>query len=308
MACFFCEKSAVDSCQTCGADYCSKGHLEVHKNRSGDCQPFQLQRREGVGRILVATRDVKPFEVVLEDVGVAWGPFDDSESLCVVCLSEVSADNPLLCQDCNLPICSLTCGSSRTHDPECLVLRNHSPDKLVVSGRHPVYSLIAPLRIYHSKTHATSPNSCDDRLQRVMDLESHLEDRKRDLDWRLIQDKALPILKACGIPNEDINLIEQIIGIIKTNSVSLLPKPGSESRGYGVFPLFSMLSHNCMANCRYSVGQTNQTVVVRAMRPITKGQELTIQYKSPLLGTHARRQRLKDQWKFRVPMPKMDPN
>ena len=47
--------------------------------------------------------------------------------------------------------------------------------------------------------------------------------------------------------------IEELIGIIRTNSVSLRPRIefGGEARGHGIFPLFSIFSHHCMANSRF---------------------------------------------------------
>ena len=58
-------------------------------HRSGACQPFELRTKEGVGRYLVATRDIQPFEVILEDACVGWGPFVDLKIVCLACMQEI---------------------------------------------------------------------------------------------------------------------------------------------------------------------------------------------------------------------------
>ena len=61
----------------------------VNLHRSGACQPFELRTKEGVGRYLVATRDIQPFEVILEDACVGWGPFVDLKIVCLACMQEI---------------------------------------------------------------------------------------------------------------------------------------------------------------------------------------------------------------------------
>ena len=74
------------------------------------------------------------------------------------------------------------------HEAECRVLRNHCPHKIEVnSAPHPVFQLIAPLRLLHLKNHSAFPDCdcCDssiavERYKRVKQLESHLELRRND--------------------------------------------------------------------------------------------------------------------------------
>ena len=71
-----------------------------------------------------------------------------------------------------------------------------------------------------------------------------------------------------------------------------------ESPGFGLFPLYSMINHSCLANCRYEVALDNHTMTVRAAREIPEGQEITIQYKDPLLGSVDTIPSFRNHWMF----------
>ena len=38
------------------------------------CFPFVIEQREGVGRVMVAARDIQPLELILWDEAAAMGP------------------------------------------------------------------------------------------------------------------------------------------------------------------------------------------------------------------------------------------
>ena len=105
------------------------------------------------------------------------------------------------------------------------------------------------------------------------------------------------------LSQEDIDIVEKIIAIARTNSVDLqqrLEKTSSKciSPGYAVFPSFSYLNHSCMANCRYHISSDNRTITVRAQRPIKKGEEITISYIGVTLGNIIRKQSFQRHWRF----------
>ena len=51
------------------------------------CWPFAISQKIGVGRCLVAARDISAGELVLHDASVTSGPRDD-QSVCVNCFSQ----------------------------------------------------------------------------------------------------------------------------------------------------------------------------------------------------------------------------
>ena len=80
---------------TCGgcqeARYCSKEHQRqdwtLHK---AQCRPFKVVRSPEVGRHLVATRDIRPGEVILEEPPVTGGPRQYTAPVCLGCHKLVS--------------------------------------------------------------------------------------------------------------------------------------------------------------------------------------------------------------------------
>ena len=85
----------------------------------------------------------------------------------------------------------------------------------------------------------------------------------------------------------DLDLLDVLLGVVRTNSLGYGNVNGL-CKGHASFPMFSLLCHSCMSNCRYTAAEEsneNQVVVqVRALKTIPVGQELTVQYKNPLLG------------------------
>ena len=56
----------------------------------GACLPFTVRNTQDKGNIIVAVRDIKPFETILVDTPAIIGPFDDSLPECPECYREVS--------------------------------------------------------------------------------------------------------------------------------------------------------------------------------------------------------------------------
>ncbi len=54
------------------------------------CFPYRADYKEGIGRILVATRTIKPMELILVDPGTVKGPNYTTTPACLECLLPVS--------------------------------------------------------------------------------------------------------------------------------------------------------------------------------------------------------------------------
>jgi hypothetical protein len=91
--CFFCQESEnVTPCTDCksGVYYCSQLHLDVHKPKGLEqCLPIKMiiHEDETVGRILVASQDIKASELVILDKAFCMGP--DLETVCLGCLRQI---------------------------------------------------------------------------------------------------------------------------------------------------------------------------------------------------------------------------
>ena len=64
--CHFCGRPGRDVCPVCGEVWsCCPAHLRLH-NRGGDCFPYRVDRMEGVGRMMVATRDLAAGDTIFQ--------------------------------------------------------------------------------------------------------------------------------------------------------------------------------------------------------------------------------------------------
>lgn len=89
------------------------------------CWPFRIDTRPNVGRIMVATRDIRAGEIILEEMPAVWGPNNKSAAVCLECLkpafklTDKSNDENVdhnqggilinTCSKCHFPICGDEC-------------------------------------------------------------------------------------------------------------------------------------------------------------------------------------------------------
>ena len=133
-SCFFCEDECrsqneksepLKICEFCKQiSMCNRayelGCMAVHRPPGLDrCLPYRISQKNGVGRILVAVRDIKPGEFVILDRAAAILP--ENEPVCLGCLVQLKPENLTVaqCEGCNLPFCKLACAKSEAHKEEC---------------------------------------------------------------------------------------------------------------------------------------------------------------------------------------------
>ena len=68
------------------------------------CWPFKVSHDEVKGNILIATRDIKATEIVLEEYPAAFGHHAKSRPCCMECLGPAQ-DPDERCPKCNFPLC-----------------------------------------------------------------------------------------------------------------------------------------------------------------------------------------------------------
>ena len=129
-------------------------------------------------------------------------------------------------------------------------------------------------------------------MAKLMDHRQELEGEVANM-WRCTAVAAL----VHGLPDSPFTEEDVLhaIGTLQTNTVST-GVPG-HSQGLGLYPTFSLLSHSCTANARYQV-LADRGLVLRAQVPIKQGEEVTIHYMTPMLGTVARRTKIRKNWFF----------
>ena len=58
-----------------------------HNDDSFICLPYRIEKSEKFGRYFVATRDIKPLELILVDQPGVVGPATKTKPVCIVCLN-----------------------------------------------------------------------------------------------------------------------------------------------------------------------------------------------------------------------------
>ena len=145
--CFICAKPATETCDICNlVGFCSEDHKKLHRPENF-CFPFMVEQKEGVGRYVVATRDIEPLELVMWDNAAALGPRMGCSPACLQCLKP--ADGSFRCGNCNWPVCDQKCADGNAHKIECETLKN-AKEKVEFTDfkePHDTYRCIAPLRL-----------------------------------------------------------------------------------------------------------------------------------------------------------------
>ena len=90
--CFLCQTSCDEKCNHCNLVYfCCEEHFKLHRLESENyCFPYRAAFKEGIGRILVATRTIKAMELILIDPGTVIGPNYTTTPACLECLRWVN--------------------------------------------------------------------------------------------------------------------------------------------------------------------------------------------------------------------------
>jgi len=308
--CSLCQAPTSLSCPACGVTCCSL-HLTAH--RPADvCLPFTVRVGEGVGRYVVATRDIKAGQVILEDRPACLGPCFDTEAVCVECLGR--PDGSVLCHHCQLPLCSEACRDGPNHKPECKMFAAMEPKVTIKqypkslstsnsSGRicHE-YGCITVLRLLSLR------DSDPDSWARVQLLMDHDEERRKELEyWKMFQKNVVDYIRIVGnlADTYSDDEIHRAIGILRTNAFQVehdyMKAVGTD--GKAIYPTFSFLSHSCSANGRYVVMPDNK-LELRAQVDIAAGEEVTIQYITFLFGNTRRRRDIHQCWFFDCRCPR----
>lgn len=89
--CEVCDKDAKSRCAGCfHIFYCSKEHQRqdwpIHKP---NCWPIKMCQNDKVGRFYVATRDIKPGEIILRENPLVVGPSQATPPVCVGCFKVI---------------------------------------------------------------------------------------------------------------------------------------------------------------------------------------------------------------------------
>eukprot|EP00096_Caligus_rogercresseyi_P006994 TRINITY_DN2418_c0_g2_i1.p1 TRINITY_DN2418_c0_g2~~TRINITY_DN2418_c0_g2_i1.p1 ORF type:complete len:531 (+),score=146.39 TRINITY_DN2418_c0_g2_i1:103-1695(+) len=254
-------------------------------------KPYKIIRNDSVGRYMVAARNIKAGEIILQEFPLSYGPSSPKEPLCLGCYSPLSRKEPhILCPGCGFPLCSTDCSKLPEHrDFECTTLQESKyrvDPESVWSGREP-YNAISPLRALLLKK--KDPAKWDLLWMHM----SHNEARSKDPLWKKGDESIKKHLKAMMATNDDEDDMEEtvqtLLGIFLVNDfeIEVSMDDGSEERRTlirGIFALASMPNHSCVANCSHSFSKREGgfLMTMKALVDIEAGEEINHSYTEPL--------------------------
>jgi hypothetical protein len=303
--CFLCETDQCEVCESCGLVSSCAQHQNFHTSKDGSfCYPWTVEKREGVGRVLVAVRDIKYLEIILEDDPIGLSPTQDTPQLCLQCFKLIPETDHFICS-CGFPMCGTACAAGDRHKPEHDLYTTAG----VKARGKPEYPLVMPIRLLQQMEENPSLR---DRLARLMD---HREERMLETSsWELTETHLVnPLKKLSGKKNWTSEEIQRCAGLFRTNGLAVQAtglSPDQEwleddelGNGRALYPTMCALSHSCSPNCRV-MHSLNYKLVIRSTKHVSAGEELTICYTKLFAGAISRKADLVNNWFFECLCPR----
>lgn len=241
---------------------------------------------------MVASRDIKPGEIILRESPLIRGPSQITCPVCIQCLqgldeSDINKDQE--CQICGWPVCQ-TCKINsnvrRIQHDECTISRARGSKFSLQHyfNPHPTYQCLTVLRCLLLKENLPA------KWQKLIQLESHCDQRRGSLQWHNDREgvaKFIPRFFKCpGRWNE--TDILKIAGIVQINGHEV---PMTDPPHVAIYDLASLVEHSCAPNLTKSF-TSSADLVFWAPNSIKKGEHLSICYSDALWGTENRQNHL----------------
>ncbi|KAG7206654.1 hypothetical protein KM043_000330 [Ampulex compressa] len=284
--CAICAANAAQKCSGCeNVFYCSREHQKLHwKVHSKNCKCFKISTDSRVGRHYVASRNVKPDEIILKDEQpLVAGPMYNTVPLCLGCYAVLSSDIAVPCEKCGWPLCK----ACKTHGPECEFTCRYRGTKVSITEYgypHPTYRCISVIRGLCLRE--TNPAS----YQKLLALESHCDLAQKNMSFAFEEptDVARFIERFFKVQDIPLEEIIKIAGVLQVNGHEV---PITNPPHMAVYDLASFFEHECRANCSKSF-TNNGGMIIYAALPILKGEHISICYTDALWGVTNRRHHL----------------
>jgi len=303
--CAQCGAAANQRCTGCHITfYCSREHQKLHwKLHKSQCCAYKVCSSPSLGRYLVATRDLKPGEMIISETPLVIGPQAVTPPVCLACYKPVT--NKYVCPKCGWPMCNEKCAKSPVHEAECnLTQIRGSPIQMpagVFNKPYPVYEVITILRCLYLK------QTFDAKWKKLRELEPHEEARKKNGKYDRDAATMLRVIREfLKIPESTFSTQEilDVCGVLNVNAheVPVTPTPSQ-----ALYANISILEHSCINNASKHFDGDNR-VVIRAAINIKKGEHISINYSDPMWGSANRQLHLAETKYFVCSCPRcVDP-
>uniref|UniRef100_A0A6F9DU65 [histone H3]-lysine(4) N-trimethyltransferase n=1 Tax=Phallusia mammillata TaxID=59560 RepID=A0A6F9DU65_9ASCI len=248
------------------------------------------------GRGLIAGKRMETGQLILRQHPYAYVIMaTHAQTVCHYCLAcPGQPDRPLVkqllkCGGCKFArYCNKECQKKAwtDHRPECAAIKRVFPGQPVDQTR-----MVG--RILWKR----DQNLAKEEEVKIEDLVDHLSKRTKeergDLDEKVYSFGDYFTYDA--MPESDDEMLH-LFAIIDCNAVGLNDHKGLQSIGVGIYPMMSLLNHDCNPNCVATNNGVN--LELRALRPIEKDEELCISYVDSMETREDRREKLSSQYYF----------
>ncbi|CAB4068094.1 SMYD [Lepeophtheirus salmonis] len=243
------------------------------------CLPFDVEYDSVKGRILVASRDIKPEEVVLFDKAAVFGP--NLLPVCLGCLEKIKSTR-------GKNECISETSVHSKYECSIFAATGFKPKFKDFESPHFIYNVITILRLI-----LEMQRNEDNRIL-VNQLMTHHDQRVNKFPEVEIGIKRITsfLMDDLNIPNVNGDDVIQAFGVMKTNAMTF-----GDGNGRGLYPIGSIISHSCVSNLE-PLTEPMECLVLRSKISIKKGTELTIRYMSFWSHRTQLKDSLNNQWFF----------
>jgi len=297
--CFLCSSDEADLCAACGlVETCSK-HIRMHRNNSGYCFPLRVATQDGLGKHLVATRDIQQLEIIFEDSPLATGPTHSTVPVCLECGLILDPDLMEIwsCSECGSSLCSSSCQKGPKHAAECKIFkaRGFSLQSQRYQEPAPEYQFLMTFRLL------LKGQETQDLVDFMEDHSLLLSQNERNVYTRnvvhIIRDRL-------GCTQWSPEQILRYVSVVRTNAC-LGPAISGRGEYKCLLPYIALMNHSCRNNTRIFhrqddtiVARNENEFVIRATVPIAEGETIYTSYTGVLDSFSQRREALLSSWHF----------
>ncbi|KAM3956978.1 SET and MYND domain containing, arthropod-specific, member 4 [Aphomia sociella] len=251
---------------------------------------YEVKHSDVMGRYIVASRDIRAGEVIIEAPALAVGPCTGCGLICLGCYRELDDSSIFKCRGCKWPMCSSSCPGQDSYTGhssyECDALKTVPPDYLNIEDLKDSYQALMPLRCLLLK------KADPEKWAAITTMEAHNELRRARGDiYPMNERNVVRRLKKWGMKFDD-EEIHTICGILEVNAFEV---GGGGRSARALYLRAHLLAHACAAGTAHTDAERapRRPLTVRAAVPHRAGDLLTLCYAYTLQGTLKRREHIK---------------
>lgn len=251
---------------------------------------YEVRQSDVMGRYVVASRDIRAGEVIIEETALAVGPCTGCGIICLGCYRELDDNKIYKCKKCKWPMCSGSCpgqGMYTGHSTyECETLKSIPPDYTNLDDLRDSYQALMPLRCLLLK------KMDPEKWASVSAMEAHNNMRRARGDiWPLNERNVVQRLKKWRLEFE-VEEIHTVCGILEVNAFEV---GGSGANARALYDRAYLLAHDCTPSTTHTDAERvpGRPLTIRASVPHNAGDLISLCYAYTLQGTLKRREHIK---------------